>query len=64
MGKSSTRPTWTYKLGQNIILIEKVENDLRVVIRDNLLSDKHIDRIFGETFMISKKYMQGFSLPR
>ena len=34
MGKSGIRPSWTYKLGENIILIAK-ENDLGVVIQNN-----------------------------
>ena len=44
------RPSWTYKLGENIISIEKEEKDLGVVIQDNLSPEKHIDRIFGDTF--------------
>ena len=40
-----------YKLGQNIISIEKEEKDLGVVIRDNYSPEKHIDKIFGDTFM-------------
>ena len=36
MGKSEMKPTWTYKLGQNIISIEKEEKDLEVEIQDNL----------------------------
>ena len=46
MEKSAMRPSWMYKLGQNIISIEK---DFGVGIQDNLSSEKHIDRIFGDT---------------
>ena len=45
-------PSWTYKLGKNIISIEKEEKDLGVVIQDNLSPEKHIDKIFGDIFMM------------
>ena len=32
MGKSAMRPSWTYKLGKNIISIAKEEKDFVVVI--------------------------------
>ena len=35
MGKSVMRPSWTYKLGKNIISIAKEEKDLGLVIQDN-----------------------------
>ena len=35
MGASAMRPSWTYKLGQNIISIGKKEKDLGAVIQDN-----------------------------
>ena len=44
MGKSVTRPS--YKLGQNIMSIEKEEKDLEVVIQNNLSPEKYIDIIF------------------
>ena len=50
MGKSAMRPSWMYKFEQNIISIIKEEKDLRVVIQDKLSPEKHIDRIFGDTF--------------
>ena len=50
MGKSAMRPSWTYKLRENIISIAKEEKNMRVVIQDNLSPEKHIDRIFGDTF--------------
>ena len=46
------RPSWTYKLGENIISIANEEKDLGVVIQDNLSPEKHINRIFGDTFMM------------
>ena len=36
IGKSTIRPSWTYKLGHNIISIEKEEEDLEVMIQDNV----------------------------
>ena len=32
IGKSGMRPSWTYKLGQNIISIAKEDKNLRVVM--------------------------------
>ena len=37
--------SWTYKLEQNIIPIEKEEKDFGLVIQDNLSPEKHIDSI-------------------
>ena len=50
--KSAMRPSWTYKFGQNIISIEKEEKGLGVLVQDNLSPEKHINRIFGDTFMM------------
>ena len=41
MGMSAMRPSWTYKLGQNIISKEKEEKDLGMVIQNNLSPEKH-----------------------
>ena len=62
MGKSAMRHTWTYNLGQNIISIAK-EKVLVVVIQDNLSPEKHIDRIFDDTFRRLRN-TDGFSLPK
>ena len=58
--KSGMRPKWTYKLGQNIISIEKEEKDLWVVIQDNLSPEKHLDKIFGDTCMMLKNIRIAF----
>ena len=39
--KSEMRPSWTYKIGENIISIAKEEIDLGVDIQENLLPEKH-----------------------
>ena len=44
------RRSWTYKLEENIISIAKEEKDFRVLIQNNLSPEKHIDRVFGDTF--------------
>ena len=41
MGKSAMRPSWTYKLGGNIISVAKEEKDLGVVMQSILSSEKH-----------------------
>ena len=50
MRKSAMRPPWMYRLGQNIISMEKKDKNSRVVIQDNLSPEKHIDRTFGDIF--------------
>ena len=42
MEKSAMRPSWTYKLGENIISIAKEAKGLGVIIQDNLSLEKHI----------------------
>ena len=54
------RPSWTYKLGENIISIAKEEKDLGVVIQDNLSPKKHISRIFGDTFKMLRNIRMAF----
>ena len=50
--KSAMGPSWMFKLGQNIIPIKKEEKDLGMVKQDNLSPEKHINTIFGDTFMM------------
>ena len=54
------RPSWIYKLVLIIISIEKEEKDLGVAIQDNLSPENHIDRIFGNTFMILRNIRMVF----
>ena len=54
------RPSWVYKLGENIISMAKEEKDLGVVIQDNLSLEKHINRIFGDTFMMLRNIRMAF----
>ena len=54
------RPSWIYKLVLIIISIEKEEKDLGVAIQDNLSPENHIDRIFGNTFMILRNIRMAF----
>ena len=49
-----------YKLGQNIIQIVKEEKALVVVIQDNLLPEKHVDGIFGDTFRMLRNIRIAF----
>ena len=49
-------------LGKNIISIAKEEKDLGVIIQDNLSPEKHINRIFSDTFrMLRNIRMTSFS---
>ena len=54
------RPSWTCKLWENIISIAKREKDLEVVIQDNLSPNKHINRIFGDAFMMLRNIRMAF----
>ena len=56
MGKSAMRPL----LGENISSITKEEKDLGVVIQDNLSPEKHIYRIFGDTFRMLRNIWRVF----
>ena len=49
IGKSSKRPSWTYKIGNSIITTVDKEKDLGIVMQDNLSPEKHINKIFGDT---------------
>ena len=60
MGKSAMRPSWTYNLGENMISIAKEEKDLVVLIQDNLSPEKHINRIFGDTFRMLRNIRMAF----
>ena len=52
--------SWMYKLGVNIISIAKEEKDLGVVIQDNLSPEKHIKRIFDDTFRMLRNMRMAF----
>ena len=50
MGKSKNRPTRTYRIGRETITKSADEKDLGVTIQDSLSPEKHINRIFGNTY--------------
>ena len=50
MGERYRRPKWNDKMGEETIMKSKKEKDLGVVIQDNLLPEKHLNRIFAFTF--------------
>ena len=54
------RPSWTYKLGENIVSMAKEEKNLGVVIQDNLSAEKHINRIFGDIFMMLRNIRMAY----
>ena len=60
MGKSEMRPSWTYKMGDDIISRATEEKDLGVVIQDNLSPEKHINRIFGDTYRMLRNIRVAF----
>ena len=59
--KSAMRPSWMYRLGENIISLAKEEKNLAVVMQDNLSPEKHINRIFGDTFRMLRNMRMAFN---
>ena len=50
MGKSKTRPTWEYKMGEEVIMKSREEKDLGVIVQDSLTPERHnINGICGLT---------------
>ena len=52
MGKSKTRPTGEYKVGEEVIRKSREEKDLGVIVQDSLTPEwhiKHIKRMCGST---------------
>ena len=50
MGKSIRRPSWNYRIGEEMITKSKEEKDLGVIIQDTLTPDRHIGGIFGASY--------------
>ena len=60
MGRSKNRPIEEYKLGNEQISAVNNERDLGVLIEDSLLPEKHINRIFGETYGLLQNIRYAF----
>ena len=60
MGTSRKRPTWIYKMGNDIISRVNEEKDLGILIQDNLSPEKHIDKIFGDTYRMLRNIRVAF----
>ena len=45
MGKSKRRPSWTFKMGEEVIAKRREVKYLGVLIQDNLSPDKYIRHI-------------------
>lgn len=54
------RPTWTYKLGSDIMLKQKEEKDLGVVVQNKLLLEKHIYVVFGDAYRMLRNIRMMF----
>ena len=52
------KPSWTHKLGENIISIAKKEK--RVVIQNSLSPEKNLNIIVGDTFMMLRIIWMAF----
>ena len=60
MGTSGKRPTWTYKMGNDKISRVNEEKDIGILIQDNLSPEKHIDKIFGDTYRMLRNIRVAF----
>ncbi len=60
MGESKMRPTWIYKLGNDVITKQREENDLGVVVQDDLSPEKHISTIFGNAYGVLRNIRMTF----
>ena len=60
MGKSKNRPNKDYKLGNAVITTVKEEKDLGITVQDTLTPEKHINRIFGETYNLLQNIRRAF----
>lgn len=61
MGRSTRRPHWEYKLGESTIVKSKKEKDLGVIVREDLSSENHINKIVGETYGLLNKIKIAFN---
>ena len=52
MGRSKHRPTWEYKMGNEIVRKAKEEKDLGIMITDDLSPEKHINKIIGGVYAL------------
>ena len=60
MGISEKRPTWKYKMGEEELKKVHEEKDLGVIIQDSLKPEKHIGKIFGETYRMLRNIRAAF----
>lgn len=62
MGKSERKPTWMYKMGDEIITREMKDQDMEEVIVQDLPQEKHIS-LYLVMHTSPKEHKDGFSLP-
>ena len=60
IGISEARPTWKYTMGMEEIKKVHEEKDLGVTIQDNLKPEKHIGKIFGDTYRMLRNIRVAF----
>ena len=49
IGRSKNRPTWEYKMGEEVIMKSKEERDSGVMVQDTLTPERHINMVCGST---------------
>ena len=52
-GASQKQKKWSYEMGQEVILQNKDEKDLGVVVQDTLIPEWHISQLFGSTYILT-----------
>lgn len=54
MGTGEMKPTWKYKMGNDITSTETKEKEFGVMAQDNLSPEKHVIKIVWDTYRISR----------
>ena len=60
MGKSKKRPVKVYKMGGTNIDTVSEEKDLGITIQDSLTPEKHVNKLFGETYRLLQNIRVAF----
>ena len=60
VGKSKNRPVKVYRMGEANIDTVKEEKDLGIIIQDTLTPEKHINKLFGETYRLLQNIRVAF----
>ena len=60
MGLSKNRPRRIYRLGEEELKVSRHERDLGISIQDNLSPERHINKLFGESYKMLQNIGMAF----